>query len=96
MIGTGYVMLVSSDTGAASLVHLYNALLTQHSVIISGRTSSGLEINANALITLVVGPENLRSISMISALPSDSFCFHALFCYDRKLMVDFAGSAVIC
>ncbi|RYQ81420.1 hypothetical protein Ahy_Scaffold1g107350 isoform B [Arachis hypogaea] len=44
MIGTGYVMLVSSDTGAASLVHLYNALLTQHSVIISGRTSSGVRI----------------------------------------------------
>ncbi|KAI4314558.1 hypothetical protein L6164_027453 [Bauhinia variegata] len=40
MISTGYVMLVYSETGAASLVHLYNALLTQHPLITSDKLSS--------------------------------------------------------
>ncbi|KAI4327977.1 hypothetical protein L6164_020378 [Bauhinia variegata] len=41
MISTGHVMLVSTEAGAASLVHLYNALLTQHPLATSGKLSSG-------------------------------------------------------
>ncbi|KAK7407076.1 hypothetical protein VNO78_08717 [Psophocarpus tetragonolobus] len=51
MTSTGYVMRLSSDTGAASFVHLYNALLTQHSVKTSGKSSSWYRAEAYRLVT---------------------------------------------
>ncbi|KAK4261532.1 hypothetical protein QN277_004517 [Acacia crassicarpa] len=41
MISTLYVMLASSETGAASFMHLCNALLTDHKPETSHKLSSG-------------------------------------------------------